>query len=470
MTTQASEKTPSRAVDLSRRGGGVTRFLNSVADAGLAMVGMRRDQTAARQSYRPDFETACDDLLSTLGEAAGTAMARRVMNSYHALDDADKLLFFKLLRQRYHLDFEAIHIALNKVRDTGSNSDLALFLELAEPRRQELFRRLNMAPNGTRSLVDMRSSLLTFLQDHPDLRPVDADLEHLFSSWFNRGFLNLSCIGWDTPAAVLEKLIQYETVHEMRGWDDLRRRLAADRRCFAFFHTALPDDPLVFVEVALVKGIAREIAPIIMTDRTESNPADADTAIFYSINNCLDGLRGISFGNFLIKQVVMELASELPHLQAFATLSPIPGFRSWMEKHVLIEQPPIVLNDDERRLLRLLETEGWMENTEVCSALEPLLTELLAIYLVQVKSGDDPKDPVARFHLRNGARLDSLNWLSDLSAERMRQSYGFMVNYVYDPDTIEKNHELYIQNNEVVTSVVVGALAGRERFAEAVSL
>lgn len=458
MPAKASQASDQRR---SRFTSGVSSFFNNIADAGLDLLVRRR--ATGGEARRTDIEAQCEELLSTLGEASGTAIARRAMGLYEAMNADQRLAFFRLLREKFHVDYEVIRSAAQDLHEKRDDEALARFLSVAEPRRQELFRRLNMAPNGTQSLVEMRRALLALLRDHPELNAVDADLRHLFSSWFNRGFLSLRTIDWDTPAAVLEKLIQYETVHEMRGWDDLRRRLAPDRRCFAFFHGALPDVPLVFVEVALVKGIAREIDPIIGLNRAEMSLKDVDTAIFYSINNCLEGLQGITFGNFLIKQVVVELARELPQLTTFATLSPVPGFGRWLHRDLLADEGTSLVTPAERKTLGLLGEPNWFRNAEHRTALQPVLTRLMAHYLVNEKRGKSPVDPVARFHLRNGARLDSINWLGDTSNERMRQSCGFLVNYVYDLPTIEKNHETYVKDGAVVTSAKIGALAEAAR-------
>lgn len=460
MNTATTDPAPADPQSRGRFVSSVSGFFNSIADAGLDLLGRRRVD-GTHTSTRMDIEAECHELLSTLGEASGTAIARRVMRRYEAQDKAGKLAFFKLLRDKFHVDFDAIREAAQELSEKRDDDTLARFLELAEPPRQELFRRLNMAPNGTGSLVEMRRELLAELPEHPELRPVDADLRHLFTSWFNRGFLTLRGIDWGTPASVLEKLIEYETVHEMRGWDDLRRRLAPDRRCFAFFHSALPDDPLVFVEVALTKGMAREIEPIIGLSRTEMPLDKADTAIFYSINNCHDGLRGVSFGNFLIKQVVVELARELPQLRTFCTLSPVPGFRRWLTRTVTDDSSSTLVTANERAALGALDTPGWHLDESRSKALKPLLSRLIAYYLVHTKLERDPADPVARFHLRNGARLDQINWLGDTSDERMRQSCGFLVNYVYDLDSIEKNHETYVKEHSLITSDAVARLAGK---------
>ena len=434
--------------DLSPDKPGFNSFLDSVADAGLDWL-LRRVGVDGRGMGGNPYDM-CRELLSTRGEASGTALARRLLDTYEAMDRDARRDFFQVLRDRYHVDPDAV---LDSAQAFARERDDASFERLAgavEPPRQELFRRLNMAPDGTGALVRMRRDLLHELPDNPSLKAVESDLHHLLGSWFNRGFLTLRRIDWQTPAAVLEKLIENESVHEMRGWSDLRRRLARDRRCFAFFHGALPDDPLVFVEVALTKRLATDIEAIIGPDRTESDPGDADTAIFYSINNCHEGLKGISFGNFLLKQVVLDMAREFPQLDTYATLSPVPGFRGWLAQ--TIESDADLLSREERELIGALDHEGWHEDVKLCLELKPVLERMIAHYLLKARRGNDPLDPVARFHLRNGARLEQINWLGDRSAERLHQSAGFLVNYVYDPRSIERNHEDYVKNHRVVAS------------------
>jgi malonyl-CoA decarboxylase len=289
------------------------------------------------------------------------------------------------------------------------------------------------------------------------LKPLDADLKHLFASWFNRGFLELRRIDWQSPAAVLEKLIAYEAVHEIHGWDDLRRRLAPDRRCFAFFHPALPGEPLIFVEVALVQGLAGAVQPLLVqdTDNEAANEAarlraeQADTAIFYSISNCQDGLRGISFGNFLIKQVVAELKSELPSLTQFSTLSPVPGFRRWLTKRAASS------SDLEVTMLAQIDADAGWADTSGAAVLQPAIMRLCAEYLTHQVSKEAPADPVARFHLGNGARLERINWLGNTAPRGIVESFGVMVNYLYDLETIESNHEAFIHDGEVIRSAEV---------------
>ena len=309
-----------------------------------------------------------------------------------------------------------------------------------------------MAPGATAALVDMRRRLLRELKANPDWVGVDADLEHLFGSWFNRGFLRLERIDWRTPALILEKLIEYEAVHEIAGWKDLHRRLASDRRCFAFFHPALPEEPLIFIEVALTERISTTVAPLLDPDSPEVDPARADCAMFYSITNCQDGLRGISFGNLLIKQVVHELGGEFPRLKTFATLSPVPGFRAWLAG---IARDYAVSVPD----LARLDERDWFENAAVAERLRPPLMGLCAHYLTAVKKDDEPLDAVARFHLGNGARMEKLNWLADTSKPGMQRSAGIMVNYLYRLADVEKNHEAFVREHEVAASHELKKLA-----------
>jgi malonyl-CoA decarboxylase len=347
---------------------------------------------------------------------------------------------------------QEVGAAADAYRADPSADNLLRLQAVAEPRRQELFRRLNMAAGGTAALVEMRATLLRHLDAKPHWRVIDADLLHLLRSWFNRGFLRLARIDWRTSAIVLEKLIQYEAVHAIAGWRDLRRRLESDRRCFAFFHPQLPDEPLIFIEVALTRGMSANVQPLLDLRSPVADAASADCAVFYSITNCQDGLRGISFGNLLIKQVAGELKREFPHLRRFATLSPIPGFRSWLaEARVAPEQKP---------LLSRLDDPAWHLG-EVPEPLQKLLMRLCAHYLLHAKQprGPEPRDPVARFHLGNGAALERLNWMGDSSEQGIARSAGMMVNYVYWLDAVEENHERYFHDHHVVASSAVARLA-----------
>jgi malonyl-CoA decarboxylase len=307
--------------------------------------------------------------------------------------------------------------------------------------------------------VDLRRQLLHGLAARPAWRAIDADLLHLFHSWFNRGFLRLERIDWHTSAIVLEKLIRYEAVHAIQGWRDLHRRLEADRRCFGFFHPQLPDEPLIFIEVALTRGMSAAVQPLLQADASVAAAGDADCAIFYSITNCQEGLRGISFGNLLIKQVAEELKRELPRLDTFATLSPIPGFRRWLAEPETQKRVALGPEGEARRaLLAGIERGGWHLG-EIPEGLPKHLIRLCAWYLLHAKQGREPRDPVARFHLGNGAALERLNWFGDTSESGMARSAGLMVNYVYRLADVERNHERYFSDHAVVASRAIEKLA-----------
>ena len=309
----------------------------------------------------------------------------------------------------------------------------------------------------------MRTHLLRTLDRHPERSSIDADLVHLFRSWFNRGFLVLQRVDWRTSALILERLIEYEAVHQIQGWDDLRRRLESDRRCYAFFHPALPDEPLIFIEAALTATVAGQVQPLIDPMSPVEDPAAARCAMFYSITNCQEGLRGVSFGNFLIKQVVADLSSEFPRLRTFATLSPIPGFRAW-----LAEEPAMMSSG---LTSALPDIQNARELSPAPPEVKDEITRLCAYYLLRAKRGQAPLDPVARFHLANGARLERLNWLGDMSNSGVRLSLGMTANYVYRIADVEENHEAYAKNFQVVASHDLERLAkgvpARERKAQA---
>jgi len=362
----------------------------------------------------------CQELISSRGEASGLALASGIFVALGRLDAQQLAEFVAQLDRELGVDHADLARAIEHYQ---SDPDAAAQVHHAsEPRRQELFRRLNSAPNGTLELIRLRERMLDLDIDRAIRRRVDQDFVHLFTSWFNKGFLTLTQVDWTTPADLLEKLIQYESVHEIQGWDDLRRRLAGDRRCFAYMHPAVPNEPLIFVEVALVKGIASAITPLL--NEPESDPVDADTAVFYSINNCQRGLAQVSFGNFLIKQVVHQLREQLPQLKTFVTLSPIPGLRRWAEQHQVAMD---TASDPQNARLQCLD------------------------YLLSMKN-DRPLDPVARFHLGNGARLEQIHVDADPSDSGQARSYGMMVNYLYEADEIISNHEALLLRGEVALS------------------
>ena len=429
----------------------INRWLSSVSTAGKRLL--RRTL-----QDKNGIEALCAQLYSNKGEALGIALADEVARAYHKLDQPQKAGFFHMLAREYNPDAELIKRCAEEYRDNHSQSAYRALARAIESPRQTLFRRINMAPSGTRTVITMREDLLRILPEDEALIAVDDDLKHLLSSWFNPGFLKLKAMDWQSPAFILEKLIEYEAVHEMQGWDDLRRRLdATDRRCFGFFHPALPDEPLIFVEVALTPKVSRSVQTILAPHEGEVDQRRLNTAIFYSINNCQYGLRGISFGNFLIKQVVMELKQELPQLQHFATLSPIPGFMKWLQRQ-RSDTDQQVLSGGELDLLAALDSDDWYHDEASSEALKPLLMRLCAHYLVLEKRDTSPLDPVARFHLGNGASVAKLNWLGDTSAKGIEQSAGILVNYQYDLDEVEEHHEQYFNRGEVAVAPAVRKL------------
>ncbi len=412
-----------------------------------------------------DMRMLCTQLLSQRGEASQTVLAQRIVEQYRQMDSEQQLAFYQMLAFDFGPARDAVQRAIEEYRRNPNAASIAALAKASEPPRQELFRRMNTAPGAIESLVSMRAGLLRYLPAHSELAVVDADLKHLFRSWFNRGFLRLERIGWHTSALTLEKLIAYESVHEINGWPDLRRRLEADRRCFAFFQPALDGEPVIFVEVALTQGLARHLEPLLDITAPVLAPEEADTAIFYSINNCLDGLRGVPFGNFLIKQVVDELGAELPKIDNYSTLSPVPhlarALHARHDHHGFTHE----------RLERLLEeyADALMEASGQSNAVDALfhllkdplahqkvlttpLRRLTVAYLTQVRSGGKPHDSVAQFHFANGARLEAINPFANLRPYGLRDSYGVMANYRYVSAELEENHERYIESGEMRVS------------------
>jgi malonyl-CoA decarboxylase len=392
----------------------------------------------------------CRALLTESGEVSGARVAAEVLGAYQQLSDEQVESFFDRLSQEFSVDPEAVRQAAAAYAHDASAANLIALQEAVEPPRQELFRRCNMATGGTAILVDMRRRLLRTLDDHPHRIEIDADLTHLFRSWFNRGFLTLERIDWQTSAVVLERLIQYEAVHQIQGWRDLRRRLESDRRCYAFFHPALPQEPLIFIEVALTRAVTAQVQPLLDPDSPVDDPARATCAIFYSITNCQQGLRGVSFGNVLIKQVVDDLGREFPRVRTFATLSPIPGFRAW-----LMERSTTAPGSMSKALTTLVAKGDDVVAGDIAAAPSALREEMMercARYLVSTLDGVGAQDPVARFHLANGARLERLNWMGDSSPTGLRRSYGLTVNYVYRVADLERNHDAYANHFRVASS------------------
>jgi malonyl-CoA decarboxylase len=432
-------------------------LLTSISERGRTLL--RRGAPIDVKQSASDLIELCEALLSGRGEASGTAIAREVLDRYQNLDEAGRVAFFQTLARSYGPDQDKLLRAIENWRAAPTEDGASDLHFASEPKRQELFRRLNRAPGATSELVAMRSDLLKVKDGHKDLAALDRDVVHLLSSWFNRGFLVLRRIDWSTPAIILEKVIRYEAVHEIHDWNDLRRRIdPVDRRCYAFFHPALVDEPLIFVEVALTEAIPGAIAPLLAEDRQPVPIERARTAVFYSISNCQRGLGGISFGNFLIKQVVEELRRELPKLENFVTLSPVPGFMAWL-KHA----KDLPLSEEERALLERVDNPGWINEPELAAQLRAVLEPIAAHYFLKAKTAKGRLiDSVARFHLGNGARLERIDWLGDVSSKGLRESAGLMVNYLYRLDDIEKNHEAYANQGEIAASSAVKKLLKAE--------
>src|SRR5438270_6082719 len=434
-------------------------LLQTISERGRALIDRTRERRGDAAARSHSLVELCEELLSGRGEASGVALARELLATYDELTTGPRIAFFEALATRCGVDRERIDAAVDAWARAGTDEAAAELHHASEPRRQELFRRINLAPGGTAALVAMREDLMDALVRRDDLASVDQDFVHLFSSWFNRGFLVLRRIDWSTPAIILEKIIRYEAVHQIHDWVDLRRRIdPPDRRCYAFFHPALNDEPLIFVEVAFTNGIPRAIAPILDNNGNALSPDRANTAVFYSISNCQRGLSGVSFGSFLIKQVVEEISREFPRLSIFVTLSPAPGFSAWLARE-RTSNNPILLPEDLAELSEL-DKPNWWQDGAAERLQEPLLHAAATYFLSARSRSGGALDPGARFHLGNGARLEQINPFGDLSDKGIAQSHGLMVNYQYDLDDIEKNHEAYAQNRTIVT---VGGIRKRAR-------
>lgn len=406
------------------------------------------------------------------GDYAARAQAAHIGHAYLSLNPQGRERFWRLLAENFAANNDDIERAISKYQasraQAGSDAELSrarsqLRQALMAP-REKLLTLFNSLPEGVKFLVDMRGELLESpASKEPALQELERDLKNLLANWFDIGFLQLQQLTWHSPAALLEKLIEYEAVHEITSWVDLKNRLAQDRRLFAFFHPNMPDEPLIFVQVALCNGLAESVQALLDTNKRQYAVEQADTAIFYSISNAQQGLAGISFGNYLIKRVVGNLKRELPQLNQFATLSPIPGFNGWLKKQnnndellqpeerallaQLIGQPTVA------GLLQLLAQPHWHLDDMIAPILRPLLTRLAAVYLSSINPDKlRALDSVAHFHLSNGATLQQINWLADVSPKGMRQSHGLMVNYLYNLDTIDSNSEAYVQAGNVALS------------------
>ncbi len=398
------------------------------------------------------------NLLSEKGEANARSIASKFVEQFKLLDKTDQLRFFEFLAQKFSPDpFDVLQAAQRYAEKVDDESLVALF-KIVEPARQELLRRINRAPSGTQTIVRMRERLLDHTKTKAGLKAVDADMQHLLNSWFNPGFLELHEITWSSPALLLEKIIQHESVHAIDGWDDLRRRLQPDRRCYAFFHPQLPGEPLIFVEVALVSSISKEVGPLLDKKSEALDAKKFKTAIFYSISNCQPGLRGVSLGNFLIKRVAERILQEIPSVKTFCTLSPVPGFNKWLDG--LPESDALKkLEDKKGRIASALQilfkdgewskrlSKGWTPAVATPEE-KAALMYLCFIYLTQFVH-TSLGDSVGKFHLANGAKLHDINWAADLSKKGLSQSSAIMVNYLYELSSVEDNHEKFVKKQVV---------------------
>ncbi|MEP5152999.1 malonyl-CoA decarboxylase [Planktotalea sp.] len=397
------------------------RFLGDILSTLFDRSGLVRGTDDTRDIYE-----LCRALISEEGEVSGQKLAATVLERYRALEDDDKPAFFKFMNDEMDVDAEALTMLAAAYAANPTPNAFKSLSQAAEPKRQELLRRLNQPAGATADIVAMRVDLLKILKANPDLDRTNQDFVHLFKSWFNRGFLVLKAINWDTPARILDKIVAYEAVHQINDWDDLRRRLyPPDRHCFAFFHPAMPDEPLIFVEVALTETIPGSVTKLLSEGRTPLEAEDAKVAVFYSISNCQKGLTGISFGNLLIKQVVAELTMTFPDLKDFVTLSPIPGLNRWLETQT---------EDEEHGHIASAILDQTAQDQD--------LRAMAARYLLEAKRSDGmPVDPVARFHLGNGAEVYDIHANADTSENGLAQSSGAMVNYLYDLSLTESHHE-----------------------------
>ena len=376
-----------------------------------------------------------DNVASAKGEVSALGYAELLMQHCEQLNEKELIKFFKLIRDNFEITSEELFRATEKYKLEKNSENLIQLMKVSEPKRREIFRRCNGISRGTIRLVNLRKRLLALLNKNPQLKAVDYDLVYLFKNWFNRGFLILRPINWETPAHILEKIIAYEAVHEINSWDELRSRLAPkDRRCFAFFHPAMQDEPIIFVEVALMKDVPSKIEDVLKEKRDIFEPEETSVAVFYSISNCQKGLAGISFGNFLIKQVANDLNLEFKNLNKFITLSPVPGLRKWISN----KYPKFDIN-----------LEKFKKPEQFLKVHETMMGYIGNYFLNSDRSDKMPNDPVARFHLGNGASLEQINYLGDASLNGIKLSAGLMVNYLYDLDKVEQNHELYISEKKI---------------------
>ena len=422
------------------------QIISSIADAGQKLFSKKN----IKENDLDSILSLCDDLISHKGAAFGITVARDVTKLYQVLSPDNKLLFFKRINEKYKASFTEVDEAINHYKKSPNEKTLANLFKSSEGKRRELFRRMNMAPNGTSIIVALREDLLKLLKLNRDLSALDDDLRHLFKAWFNPGFLKLEKITWDTKAAVLEKIIKYERVHQMKDMNELKRRLGEDRRFFSYFHPALEDEPIIFVQVALTKGLGKSIQEL--TKPTNNEVKSYDTATFYSISNCQEGLSRVTLGNFLIKRVVYEIQEELPHIKNFGTLSPIPGFADWFTYLEEVKILSILGNLKSQDVSFLKSPDLKLGDNRIIKNKEAMM-KLVAHYIINEKNQKGlPINDVSRFHLGNGAIVDDIIINANVSEQGFKRSYGVMVNYLYELKNIEKNHEDYMNSNKVIIS------------------
>ena len=421
-------------------------IISSIADVGQKLFKKR----VVKKNDLESIISLCDDLISNKGAAFGITVARDITDLYQTLSYEKKLLFFKKINEKFRPNHIKVSEAIDLYRKEQNDKNLFKLFITAEGQRRELFRRMNMSPNGISTIVSLREDLLKILNENNELRPLDNDLRELFKSWFNPGFLKLAKITWDTKAAVLEKIIKYERVHKIKDMNELKRRLGEDRRFFSYFHPALEDEPIIFVQVALTNGLGKSIQEI-MKPRTEGEKK-YDTATFYSISNCQEGLSRVTLGNFLIKRVVYEIQEELPNIKNFGTLSPIPGFRDWFTTldETIIQN---ILGKIPYANISFLKNSNLKIGDGRIVSNKSAIVKLVSHYLINEKNKKNlPINDVCRFHLGNGAIIDDIVINANISEVGFNRSFGVMVNYLYELKNIEKNHEEYINNKKIIVS------------------
>jgi len=422
------------------------KIISLIADAGQKLF----NKNNIKENDVESVLSLCDDLISNKGAAFGITVARDITKHYQTLSTENKLLFFKQINEKYKPSFTKVNKAIDIYKNSQNEKNLSNLFKVSEGNRRELFRRLNMAPNGTSIIIDLREDLLKILNENSELRALDDDLRHLFRAWFNPGFLKLQKITWNTKAAILERIIKYERVHQMKDMNELKRRLGEDRRFFSYFHPALEDEPIIFVQVALTHGLGKSIQEIMKPSNKDL--IKHDTATFYSISNCQEGLSRVTLGNFLIKRVVYEIQEELPHIKNFGTLSPIPGLVEWFS---YLEENKIknILGDLTDENLSFLKSQDLKIGDNRIIKNKNAIIKLVTHYIINEKNEKGlPINDVSRFHLGNGAIIDDIIVNANISETGFKRSFGVMVNYLYELNNIEKNHENYMNNKKVIFS------------------